>query len=109
MRKKSGKPKPNVWGNDYRPYGTHDGEYGSTRQWKQAFEQSMNFDEAKTVVRDRSPWSILGVEKYSPFEIVKKAFRELCFKKHPDYGGTNEEFRELNASFTIIKDYYGIS
>jgi DnaJ-class molecular chaperone len=95
-----------IWNDNHKPYGTHDGQYGNTRQWKKAFEETMGLNEAIGIVKDSSPWGILGVSKNCSFEEIKKAFRSLAFKTHPDYGGTSEAFRKVNAAYIILKERF---
>ncbi len=99
----------NIWSDDYRPYGTNKGKRGNPQQWRTAFEETMSLNEANEVIQDNSPWAILFVSRDANFEAVKKAFRKMCFKTHPDYGGTNAEFRKVNAAYSILKDFFGIS
>lgn len=35
-------------------------------------------------------------------EQLKKAYRKLCFKLHPDVGGSDEEMKILNAEYEIM-------
>ena len=46
----------------------------------------------------------LGVKKTSKKEEIKQAFREKAKKAHPDVGGSEEEFKELNRIFRILFD-----
>lgn len=45
---------------------------------------------------------ILGVEKTASKEEIKKAYRNLCKKHHPDVGGNIEKFREINEAYEKI-------
>lgn len=37
-------------------------------------------------------YKLLGVEKTATYDEIRKAFRKLALKKHPDRGGDKEEF-----------------
>lgn len=37
-------------------------------------------------------YKTLGVEKDATFDEIKKAFRKLALKEHPDRGGDKEKF-----------------
>lgn len=43
-------------------------------------------------------WEILGVYPDADAETIKRAFRKKADEKHPDHGGTEEEFKELQAA-----------
>lgn len=45
---------------------------------------------------------ILGVERTASKDEVKKAYRDLCKKHHPDVGGNIEKFREINEAYKKI-------
>lgn len=50
-------------------------------------------------------YKILGVEKSASQEEIKKAFRKLAHKHHPDKkGGDETKFKEINEAFQIIGD-----
>jgi len=51
-----------------------------------------------------NPYKILGVRKNAKFENIKKAFRKLSKKHHPDKGGDEQEFQKINAAWEILKD-----
>ena len=47
---------------------------------------------------------ILGVPKGSSQEEIKKAYRELSKKHHPDKGGKEDDFKEISEAYSIIGD-----
>lgn len=50
-------------------------------------------------------YKILGVEKNAPQEEIKKAFRKLAHKYHPDKkGGDEAKFKEINEAFQVLGD-----
>lgn len=52
-----------------------------------------------------NPYTILGVEKSASQEEIKKAFRKLAHKYHPDKeGGDEEKFKEINSAYQILGD-----
>ena len=49
-------------------------------------------------------YETLGVNKNSSQDEIKKAFRKLSLKHHPDRGGNNEKFQKINAAYEVLKD-----
>lgn len=49
-------------------------------------------------------YKILGVEKGASADDIKKAFRKLAHKHHPDKGGDEAKFKEANEAYQILSD-----
>jgi len=49
-------------------------------------------------------YETLGVNKNSTQDEIKKAFRKLSLKHHPDRGGNNEQFQKIGAAYEVLKD-----
>jgi DnaJ-class molecular chaperone len=49
-------------------------------------------------------YKILGVEKTASDAEIKKAFRKLAHKYHPDKGGDEKKFKEINEAYQILSD-----
>lgn len=49
-------------------------------------------------------YEILGVSKGATKEEIKKAFRKLAHKHHPDKGGNEDKFKEINEAYQILSD-----
>lgn len=47
-------------------------------------------------------YEILGVSKNSSEEEIKKAYRVLAMKYHPDRGGDSEKFKEVNEAYQVL-------
>jgi len=46
----------------------------------------------------------LGVKKDATEAEIKKAFRRLARKHHPDTGGSEEKFKEINEAYEVLSD-----
>ncbi len=49
-------------------------------------------------------YQILGVSKDAPQEDIKKAYRKLAHKYHPDKGGDETKFKEINEAYQVLSD-----
>lgn len=53
----------------------------------------------------RDYYEILGVSKSASAEEIKRAFRKLAVKHHPDKeGGSEEKFKEINEAYEVLSD-----
>ncbi len=52
----------------------------------------------------RNYYDILGVKKDASADDIKKAFRRLARKHHPDAGGDEEKFKEINEAYEVLSD-----
>ncbi len=49
-------------------------------------------------------YDILGVSRNATAEEIKKAFRKQARKHHPDAGGSEERFKEINEAYEVLSD-----
>lgn len=49
-------------------------------------------------------YGILGVEKTATQDDIKKAYRNLSKKHHPDVGGNEEEFKKISSAYGTLSD-----
>lgn len=52
----------------------------------------------------RDYYEILGVGKTASADEIKKAFRKLAIEHHPDRGGDETKFKEINEAYEVLKD-----
>ncbi|QLH03018.1 molecular chaperone DnaJ [Nitrosopumilus cobalaminigenes] len=83
------------WGDDYEELGHR----SNTKEDKE-FRDALNNDELPNY------YEIIGVEKDATPEEIKKKFRELAKKTHPDKTkeDSEEEMAELNKAYEILSD-----
>ena len=49
-------------------------------------------------------YKILGVDKSVDDNALKKAYRKLAMKHHPDKGGDEKEFKAISEAYEILSD-----
>ena len=52
----------------------------------------------------RSYYDVLGVKRDASDDEIKKAFRKLAAKYHPDAGGDEAKFKEVSEAYTTLSD-----
>ncbi|HEY5152761.1 MAG TPA: molecular chaperone DnaJ [Candidatus Saccharimonadales bacterium] len=52
----------------------------------------------------RDYYEVLGVGKDASPDEIKKAFRRAAVEHHPDRGGDEAKFKELNEAYEVLKD-----
>jgi len=49
-------------------------------------------------------YELLGVQKTASQDEIKKAFHKLAHKYHPDKGGDERKFKEINEAYQVLSD-----
>lgn len=52
----------------------------------------------------RDYYEVLGVNKDASADEIKKAFRRAAIEHHPDRGGDEAKFKEINEAYEVLKD-----
>jgi molecular chaperone DnaJ len=52
----------------------------------------------------RDYYDVLGVGKNASADEIKKAFRRAAIEHHPDRGGDEAKFKEINEAYEVLKD-----
>ena len=53
---------------------------------------------------DKNYYDILGIKKDASVDEIKKAFRRQAVKHHPDQGGDEAKFKELNEAYEVLSN-----
>ena len=71
----------------------------------------MGIDEANTILGNDDPLSILGLSGNPTLRAIKKAYRALSVKWHPDKAPTDsqieeyaDKFKKITAAFVKLKE-----
>lgn len=60
--------------------------------------------EALASMADKNYYDVLGVKRDASQDDIKKAFRKLAAKYHPDAGGDEAKFKEVSEAYTTLSD-----
>lgn len=93
----------------YKTYDTSAG-FGNTKKWQKTFRDRFTKDEAKALFTGKAetPHEILEVAISATKEEIKKAFRRLITRWHPDKNPNNlkeaeEKSKLIIAAYTLLK------
>src|SRR5579864_1530452 len=49
-------------------------------------------------------YELLGISKSASQDEIKKAFHKLAHQYHPDKGGDEKKFKEVNEAYQVLSD-----
>lgn len=81
--------------------------YGSRSQWRQTFFHTLSPDEAMQILQSEDPYEILGLDRRATQPQIKKRYRELMLKWHPDRNPNDVEkatamSKKINAAYSYL-------
>jgi hypothetical protein len=101
----------------YKHYDPKVEGHGSPSDWKRVFAERMGFEEAERIIlgQDDTPRGILGVSLTATWAEIKKAYRALVMKVHPDQCAqtglsvedATERFKRVQAAYAVLANQLG--
>ena len=91
----------------YKTYNPTAEGYGSVKDWGTAFNERMGIDEAKTVLGEDNPLTILGLTALpSTIDELRIPCRKLVKIYSPDNGSSPDadKFQKIIAAFTALEN-----
>lgn len=73
--------------------------WGTGQIMEAAFRGFVALPEFASASNKRAWHDVLGVTPDAPKEVIKAAYRALATRKHPDAGGSEQEWLELQAAY----------
>jgi len=90
----------------YETYDPQTEGYGDSFQWRQSFFRRISPEEAARILAARDPYEVLGLAFGAKIPAIKKAYRDLMMKWHPDRNPDKENAHEMcqiiNAAYSYL-------
>ena len=93
----------------YKTYKPDEEGFGNPDKWRDLFQHRMGLNEAKRVLKDRNAWQVLEINQNDPWHVVRKAYRRLALKYHPDVNKEKDaasKYIEIQAAYEVLEEYY---
>lgn len=68
------------------------------------FGKGFGQEQQESEVENSELYEVLGVPKDASQDEIRKAFKKLAVKHHPDRGGDADKFKEINAAHEVLSD-----
>lgn len=91
----------------YKTYDPNEKGYGNASSWRRDFYKRLSPEEAILILNEQDPYEILGIERGVSIVSIKKAFRKLALRWHPDKNPNDLEkatamMKKLNAAYSLL-------
>ena len=87
----------------YRKYDPDVEGYGDPSQWQAAWDNVMNADDARRVLGEDNPLTVLGFTEMPTQSDLIKRYREMMLLNHPDKGGSTAQCQTIIAAYSELK------
>jgi hypothetical protein len=87
----------------YKTYDTKGG-YGHCSEWRNAWNERMSHDLATSTLNRDSPLDVMGFSSMPSKVELDKRYRELVMIHHPDRGGKAEDFKKVQAAWSLLTE-----
>ena len=64
----------------------------------------VNTEGGEALMPNKNFYDVLGVKRDATQDEIKRSFRKLAAKYHPDAGGDEEKFKEVSEAYTTLSD-----
>lgn len=87
-------------------YKTYDDTHGrgSVEEWKSSFNSKMNSSDARKVLNEEDPVTLLGFSQMPTLRELNLVYRKLMMTHHPDRGGDPILCKKIIAAYTILEN-----
>ena len=80
-----------------------------TKQTKETKETTQFSKSMRKFLKEYDPYKLLSVEKTDDINTIKKAYKKLALKYHPDKGGNQQVFDKITKAYSYLKTVSSIS
>ena len=80
--------------------------FGTAADWNRAFHARLGIDEAKKTLGTMDPLAVLELTGTPTWDEIKKQYRKMAMKCHPDRGGDGEMFKKVQAAYELLEEQY---
>lgn len=89
----------------FSKYKTYDDSLGrgSIDEWRDLFNKRYSAQEAKNIIKEIDPYTIMDLSPDSSLEELRSRYRILVMQNHPDKGGDPVKCKQIIAAYSILE------